>query len=75
MFGFFLLALGALIFVPAALTRTYDIFLTGLFTMGTGLAILQTAANPYVTIIGPMNRTVQRMSIMGVFNPHCSFSR
>ena len=68
MYGFFLLALGALIFVPAALTRTYGIFLAGLFTMGTGLAILQTAANPYVTIIGPIDRTVQRMSIMGVFN-------
>ncbi len=68
MFGFFALALGALIFVPAALTRTYGIFLTGLFTIGTGLAILQTAANPYVTIIGPLDKTVQRMSIMGVCN-------
>ncbi|MDR1865938.1 MAG: sugar MFS transporter [Bacteroidales bacterium] len=68
MFGFFALALGALIFIPAALSRTYSIFLAGLFTMGTGLAILQTAANPYVTIIGPMNRAVQRMSIMGVCN-------
>jgi glucose/galactose transporter len=68
MFGFFALALGALIFVPAALARTYGIFLAGLFTMGTGLAILQTAANPYVTIIGPLDRAVQRMSIMGVCN-------
>jgi glucose/galactose transporter len=68
MFGFFALSLGTLIFVPAALTRTYGIFLTGLFTMGTGLAILQTAANPYVTIIGPLDKAVQRMSIMGVCN-------
>lgn len=68
MYGFFALALGALIFVPAALSRTYSIFLIGLFTMGTGLAILQTAANPYVTIIGPIERAAQRMSIMGVCN-------
>jgi glucose/galactose transporter len=68
MYGFFALALGALFFVPAALTRTYWIFLIGLYIMGTGLAILQTAANPYVTIIGPIEKTVQRMSIMGVCN-------
>ncbi|GHS92778.1 hypothetical protein FACS1894203_5360 [Bacteroidia bacterium] len=68
MSGFFILALGALIFVPAAMTRTYGIFLAGLFTMGTGLAILQTAANPYVTIIGPLDKAVQRMSIMGICN-------
>ena len=68
MTGFFILATGAFIFVPAAMTRTYMAFLTGLFTMGTGLAILQTAANPYVTIIGPIDRAVQRMSIVGVFN-------
>jgi glucose/galactose transporter len=68
MYGFFLLAAGALVFVPAALVRTYGIFLTGLFTMGAGLAILQTAANPLVTIIGPIDRAAQRMSIMGVCN-------
>ncbi len=68
MYGFFALATGALIFIPAALTRTYGIFLVGLFTMGTGLAVLQTAANPYVTIIGPIERAAQRMSIMGVCN-------
>ena len=68
MIGFFILATGAFLFVPAAMTRIYWVFLIGLFTIGTGLAILQTAANPYVTIIGPIDRTVQRMSIMGVFN-------
>ena len=68
MIGFFILAAGAFLFVPAAIMRTYEVFLTGLFTMGTGLAILQTAANPYVTIIGPIEKAVQRMSIMGVFN-------
>jgi glucose/galactose transporter len=68
MFGFFVMALGAFLFVPAALTRTYGIFLLGLFSIGTGLAILQTAANPYITIVGPIDRAAQRMSIMGVCN-------
>ena len=68
MVGFFALSIGALLFVPAALGRTYWIFLVGLYIMGTGLAILQSAANPYVTIIGPIEKTVQRMSIMGVCN-------
>jgi fucose permease len=45
MIGFWIMALGALIFVPAALTRTYGLFLLGLFSIGTGLAILQPAAN------------------------------
>ena len=48
MYGFMLTALGAFIFVPAALARQFEIFLIGLFSIGTGLAILQTAANPYV---------------------------
>lgn len=68
MYGFLLTAVGAFIFVPAALSRQFGIFLTGLFSIGTGLAILQTAANPYVTIIGPIESAAQRMSIMGVFN-------
>ncbi|HHT29715.1 sugar MFS transporter [Petrimonas mucosa] len=68
MYGFLLMALGAFIFVPAALTRQFAIFLIGLFSIGTGLAILQTAANPYVTIIGPIESAAQRMSIMGICN-------
>ncbi|MDD3256589.1 MAG: MFS transporter, partial [Parabacteroides sp.] len=68
MVGFFFMAAGALIFVPAALTRTYGIFLSGLFTIGTGLAILQSAANPYITIVGPIESAAKRMSIMGVCN-------
>ena len=68
MIGFWIMALGALIFVPAALTRTYGIFLLGLFSIGTGLAILQPAANTYITMIGPKERAAQRMSIMGVCN-------
>jgi len=68
MIGFYAMALGAFIFVPAALTRIYEIFLVGLFTIGAGLAILQTAANPYITILGPKERAAQRFSIMGIFN-------
>src|SRR5690606_22859749 len=68
MTGFWIMALGALIFVPAAYTRTYEIFLTGLFSLGAGLAILQTAANPYITILGPKERAAQRISIMGICN-------
>jgi len=68
MFGFWAMALGAFIFVPAAMTRTYEIFLAGLFTIGIGLAILQTAANPYITILGSKERAAQRISIMGICN-------
>lgn len=68
MLGFWIMALGALLFVPAAYVRTYSVFLTGLFTLGTGLAILQTAANPYITILGPKERAAQRISIMGICN-------
>ncbi len=68
MIGFFVMAMGAFVFVPAALTRTYEIFLIGLFSLGTGLAILQTAANPYITVLGPKERAAQRISIMGICN-------
>ncbi|GAB3167354.1 sugar MFS transporter [Telluribacter humicola] len=68
MVGFWTMAVGAFIFVPAAMTRTYEIFLLGLFTIGLGLAILQTAANPYITILGPKERAAQRISIMGICN-------
>jgi FHS family L-fucose permease-like MFS transporter len=68
MVGFFAMAIGAFIFVPAAMSRTYEIFLLGLFTLGTGLAVLQTAANPYVTVLGPKENAAQRISVMGIFN-------
>ncbi len=66
--GLLVMALGALIFIPAAYTRTYVWFLTGLFVQGTGLALLQTAANPYVTILGPIESAAKRISIMGLAN-------
>jgi len=66
--GLITIAIGALVFIPAAMTRTYPLFLTGLFIQGTGLSILQTAANPYVTILGPIESAAKRISIMGVAN-------
>lgn len=68
MIGFFCMATGALLFVPAALMRTYFVFLVGLFSIGTGLTILQAAANPYITIIGPIESAAKRISMMGICN-------
>ena len=66
--GLWILALGALLFIPAALSRVYNLFLLALFTMGTALAILQTVANPFVTIIGPIESAAKRISIVGICN-------
>lgn len=68
MVGLLVMAIGTLIFIPAAQTRIYTIFLIGLFIQGTGLAILQTASNPYITIIGPHESAAKRISIMGICN-------
>jgi glucose/galactose transporter len=66
--GLVIMAVGALIFIPAALTRIYGLFLTGLFVQGIGLAILQSASNPYVVVLGPAESAAKRISIMGIFN-------
>lgn len=66
--GLWLMAAGTLLFIPAAYTRAYPVFLTGLFTIGTGLSVLQTVANPYVTILGPIESAARRISIMGLCN-------
>ncbi len=68
MLGFWVMAAGAFVFIPAAQTRTYGLFLCGLFLIGIGLSVLQTAANPYVTILGTKERAAQRISIMGICN-------
>ena len=68
MLGFWVMAAGAFVFIPAAQTRTYGLFLCGLFLIGIGLSVLQTAANPYVTILGAKDRAAQRISIMGICN-------
>ncbi|MES2064345.1 MAG: sugar MFS transporter [Bacteroidota bacterium] len=66
--GLGIIAIGALIFIPAALTRYYGLFLLGLFVQGSGLALLQTASNPYITILGPPESAAKRISIMGICN-------
>jgi FHS family L-fucose permease-like MFS transporter len=66
--GLLVMALGALLFVPAAQSRHFNLFLTGLFIIGSGLALLQTAANPYATVLGPIESAAQRISIMGICN-------
>lgn len=66
--GLITMAIGCFLFIPAANTRTYEIFLLGLFIIGTGLTILQSAVNPYVTVLGPIESASQRISIMGICN-------
>ncbi len=66
--GLLVMAVGALLFIPAANSRTYSVFLFALFVIGTGLALLQTASNPYVTILGPIESAAKRISIMGICN-------
>jgi MFS transporter, FHS family, L-fucose permease len=71
--GLLVMSIGALIFIPAAYSRMFGVFLTGLFVMGTGLALLQTASNPYITIIGPRESAAARISIMGICNKMAGF--
>ncbi len=66
--GLIAMSAGALIFIPAAQTRTYALFLLGLFVMGGGLTILQTASNPYIVVLGPKESAAVRISFMGVAN-------
>jgi MFS transporter, FHS family, L-fucose permease len=66
--GLAVMALGALLFIPAALQRSFSLFLIGLFVQGMGLALLQTASNPYISVIGPIESAAQRISIMGICN-------
>ncbi len=66
--GLAVMGIGSLVFIPAAQMRSYPLFLIGLFTQGTGLTLLQTASNPYVTILGPIESAAKRISIMGICN-------
>jgi fucose permease len=66
--GLFVMAIGSVIFIPAAYSRNFGLFLTGLFVQGTGLALLQTASNPYISILGPIESAAKRISIMGICN-------
>ena len=66
--GLFIMAIGALVFIPAAEARTYWVFLAGIFIQGIGMTILQTASNPYITILGPIESGAKRIAIMGIAN-------
>ena len=66
--GLIIMGIGALVFIPAASARTYWVFLTGIFIQGAGMTILQTASNPYITILGPIESGAKRIAIMGIAN-------
>lgn len=66
--GLIIMAIGALVFIPAAEARTYWVFLSGIFIQGIGMTLLQTAANPYITILGPIESGAKRIAIMGIAN-------
>lgn len=66
--GLLLFSVGAFLFVPAANSRTYEIFLLGLFILGCGLTILETAANPYATKLGDPKSSTERLNLAQSFN-------
>lgn len=66
--GLLIMAVGALLFIPAALSANFIFFLIALFTLGTGLTVLQSASNPYIVHIGDIKSAAMRISIMGLIN-------
>jgi len=72
-FGLCLFALGAFLFIPAANTHMYIFFLGALFVIACGLAFLETAANPYVTILGPEETATRRLNFSQSFNGLAAF--
>ena len=66
--GLGVMAVGSLIFIPGAMLRSYPVFLLGLFVQATGMTLLQTASNPYITILGPIESAAKRISIVGICN-------
>jgi MFS transporter, FHS family, L-fucose permease len=67
--GLGLYAAGAFLFYPAAAVRTYGLFLGALFIIASGLAFLETAANPLVTVLGPAQGAARRLNLAQSFNP------
>ncbi len=63
-----IMAVGALLFIPAAQSTHYGVFLLALFTLATGMTLMQTAINPYIVCIGSRESAAMRISIMGLFN-------
>jgi len=66
--GLGVMVIGSLLFIPAATNADFSLFLAALFTLGTGLTILQTASNPYIVLVGPIESAAMRISIMGLIN-------
>jgi glucose/galactose transporter len=64
----FVMAIGTFLFGQYATHRNYPMSLLGLFVIGSGLSLLQTASNPYISIIGPIESAAQRISIVGICN-------
>jgi FHS family L-fucose permease-like MFS transporter len=62
------MAVGALMFIPAAKSSYYGLFLLALFTLASGMTLMQTAINPYIVCIGSRESAAMRISIMGLFN-------
>ena len=72
-FGLMLFAIGAFLFYPAAATRSYAFFLGALFIIASGLAFLETAANPYITVLGDPATGTQRLNFAQSFNGLAAF--
>lgn len=71
--GLLLYAAGAFLFYPSARALNFDFFLLSLFILACGLACLETAANPYVTVLGPKESSEQRLNLSQCFNGLGSF--
>ncbi len=66
--GLGVMAFASLLFIPAAFSGEYLLFLAALFLLATGLTILQSASNPYIVLLGPKESAARRISIMGIIN-------
>ncbi len=66
--GLIVFSVGAFMFIPAANLRAYNIFLSGLFIIGCGLTILETAANPYASKLGDPATSTARLTLAQSFN-------
>ena len=66
--GLFFMALGSFIFIPAANLPSFPIFLLGTFVLATGVVLLQVAANPYVTALGPDSSASSRLNLTQALN-------
>lgn len=67
-FGLLLFATGTLLFIPAANTRTFELFLAALFIIAAGLTFLESAANPYISVLGDPATATQRLNFAQSFN-------